>query len=235
MTIVYVLGAILVGWVIGFIDSNLRTSKKIRVAEAQAEAKITEAERKLTLASQAPQPAQDNPGLLRLKNENGRIVLELDGEPVERALSPERKKRLIELITIFRPWLDAGQPSPSQSVSKPMPPPQTQQAMAPVSEPIARPLQSATLLPKKPEPEKNLASLSIVQQIDTVLQARIIDTPLAKQGVRLQESLHGDVEVYVGLKKFHTVEDVPDEVVKSTIRAAIAEWEEKYTPGAQNK
>ena len=62
----------------------------------------------------APQTAQDNPGLLRLKNENGHYVLELDGAPVERALSPEKKKRLIELITIFRPWLDGGQPSQAE-------------------------------------------------------------------------------------------------------------------------
>jgi hypothetical protein len=39
------------------------------------------------------------------------------------------------------------------------------------------------------------------------------------------------VEVYVGLQKFHTVDDVPYEIVKKTIRAAIAEWEKKYTPG----
>jgi len=230
MTIVYVLGAILVGWVIGFVDSNLRTAKKIRAAEAEAAATIAATEQKLALASQAPQIVKDNPGLLRLKNESGRIVLELDGEPVERALSPERKKRLIELITIFRPWLDTGQPS--QTASRPMPPPQAQPMMTPVSEPISRPIQPAAAAPKKPELEKNLASLSIVQQIDSVLQARIVDTPLAKQGVRLQESLQGDVEVYVGLKKFHSVEDVPDEAVRSTIRAAIAEWEEKYTPGA---
>jgi hypothetical protein len=27
------------------------------------------------------------------------------------------------------------------------------------------------------------------------------------------------------------VDDVPDETIKATIRAAIAEWEDKYTPG----
>ena len=84
---------------------------------------------------------------------------------------------------------------------------------------------------KKPEAEKNISSLSIVQQIDTVLQARLVDTPLAKRGIRLQESIQGGVEVYVGLQKFHAVDDVPDEDIKTAIRAAIAEWEKKYTPG----
>jgi len=230
MTIAYILGAILVGWFIGFIDSNIRTAKKVKAAEANAEIIIKEAERKIALAAQASQTVQDNSGLLRLKNENGHYILELDGAPVERALSPEKKKRLIELITIFRPWLDGGQPS--QAVSKPAPPAQAQPVVAAVQEPISRPIQPVSLSSKKPELDKNLASLSIVQQIDSVLQARILDTPMAKQGVRLQESPQGGVEVYVGLQKFQAVEDVPDEVIKITIREAIAEWEAKFTPGS---
>ncbi|MDO8752712.1 MAG: hypothetical protein Q7J80_02370, partial [Anaerolineales bacterium] len=61
-------------------------------------------------------------------------------------------------------------------------------------------------------------------------QARLINTALAGRGIRLQESLQGAVEVYVGLQKFPGVDDVPDETIKAAIRAAIAEWEEKYTP-----
>ncbi len=230
MTILYILGSVFVGWVIGFLDSNLRTAKKIKEAETNAEIKIREAERKISSGSSSSPVAQDNPGLLRLKNENGRYIVEIDGTPVDRALAPEKKKRLIELITIFRPWLDGGQAS--QVVSQPVTPPvQTQPIAAPVQEIISRPLQPVSLTAKKPEPEKNIASLSIVQQIDTVLQARLVDTPLANQGIRLQESPHGEVEVYVGLQKYHAVDDVPDTFVKSEIRGAIADWEEKYTPG----
>jgi hypothetical protein len=58
-----------------------------------------------------------------------------------------------------------------------------------------------------------------------------LNTPLEKSGIRLQESLQGGVEVYVGLQKFETIDDVPDQTIKGIIRAAIAEWEEKYTPG----
>jgi hypothetical protein len=94
-------------------------------------------------------------------------------------------------------------------------------------QPSAQPLPAA----KKPEAEKNISSLSIVQQIDTVLQAHLVNTPLAKRGIRLQESIQGGVEVYVGLNKFLAVDDVPDEEIRGAIRAAIAEWEKKYTPG----
>lgn len=58
-----------------------------------------------------------------------------------------------------------------------------------------------------------------------------MNTKFAKAGIRLQESLQGGVQVYVGLQKYATIDDVPDEQIKSEIRAAIAEWEQKYTPG----
>jgi hypothetical protein len=227
-----------IGWAIGFFDSNNRTAKKIESAESKAdliikesERKIAQAEQQLALPSQTIPGAQDNPGLLRLKNEGGRFMLEMDGAPVTGALSSDKKKRLIELITIFRPWIEGGQPS--QAAPQPIAPVHASRppVPAPVQPAGSRPVQPVTPPAKKPEAEKSITSLSIVQQIDTVLQARLVGTPLEKQGIRLQESLQGGVEVYVGLQKFLSVDDVPDTFVKSEIRAAIAEWEEKYTPG----
>ena len=225
----------IIGWGIGFFDSNGRTANKIQIAESKADAAIREAEKKIVqaeqqiaLASQSTQNPQDNPGLLRLKNDNGRFALEMDGALVTDVLSPDKKKRLIELITVFRPWLEGGQPA--QAVSQPAVSGQIPPAPASSQEPVFSAAQPVAPLTKKLEPEKNFASLSIVQQIDTVLQARLVDTPLEKQGIRLQESLQGEVEVYVGLQKYLAVDDVPDTFIKSEIRAAIAEWEEKYTP-----
>ena len=218
---------ILIGWAIGFFDSNGRTDKKIKVAEANAETKIREAEKKIAQAEEqislesrlSPAP-KDDPGLLRLKKNNGRVTVEMDGIPLSEVLSSDRKKRLIELISNFRPWLESGG--------------QSQQAAATPAEPINA-LRSSTPASvqtpaQKPE-EKNIATLSIVNQIDTVLLTRLMKTQFAKSGIRLQESALGGVEVYVGLQKFSTVDDVPDEGIKSEIRAAIAEWEEKFTPG----
>jgi hypothetical protein len=212
MTVFYIFIAVIVGWFIGFLDSNLRTAKKIQAAETNAEMMIEEAQRKAAQIEKkilADSNLQEAPDLLCLKKKDGRFLLELDGAPVKDGLSLDNRKRLIELITVFRLWLEPGQPSPI------------------ASPPVPKPLSPA----KKPEVEKSIASLSIVQQIDFILQEHMVNTPLAKRGIRLQESPQGGVEVYVGLQKFHTVDDVPDEIVKTTIRAAIAEWEKKYTPG----
>jgi hypothetical protein len=261
MTVFYILIAVIVGWFIGFLDSNLRTAKKIQAAEAHAELMVMEAERKIAQAEQKfantskpPQTQQDDPSLLLLKRNNGRYMLELDGAPVKGELSQDMRKRLVELITVFRLWLEPGQTSPSASqpaastsVSRPsVPDPLREAVYGPqvVSQPLPDPLvreaaygSSTQAAPKpispvkKPELEKNIVSMSIVQQIDTVLQARLENTPLERQGIRLQESIQGGVEVYVGLEKYLSVDEVPDEVVKTAIRAAIAEWEKKYTPG----
>jgi len=73
--------------------------------------------------------------------------------------------------------------------------------------------------------------LSIVEQIDEILQARLSGTPLAERAIRLQPSPEGGVIVWVGLQKFAGVEEVADPDVQAIIRAATAEWEKKYTPG----
>ena len=247
-----------IGWAIGFFDSNTRTSKKIEAAESNAEKKIKEAEQKFSLIPEASQTQQDDPGLLRLKKNDGRFMVEMDGALIKGELSPDKRKRLIELITVFRPWLEGGQaqqPTPAQSAprqvaSRPAMPQQVVlqpepaeqptdltpfepvSAQGTVISPIQPSLQSLFVSKKPVKVEKNtLASLSIVQQIDTVLQARLVGTPFANQGIRLQESIQGGVEVYVGMEKFNTVDDVSDETIKAVIRAAIGEWEKKFTPG----
>jgi hypothetical protein len=244
MTILYIFLAVIVGWFIGFLDSNLRTSKKIEAAEANAQKKITQAEQKFALGSKSSENLQDNPGLLRLQKNDGRFTLEMDGMLVSGELSQDKRKRLIELITVFRQWLDIGQSAPP--VSKPaaltQTPPMLDSARVAISAPMPEAFRNSVPRPvpvsiqsviqtKKPEPEKNIASLSIVQQIDMVLQGRLLGSPLAGRGIRLQESIQGGVEVYVGLNKFLAVDDVPDEDIKAVIRAAIAEWEKKFTPG----
>ncbi len=220
---------LLIGFFIGYVDSNIRSTKKIEAAETKEKNARTESEQKLAAAealkASIPDSA-DDPGLLRLKNRNGAHALELDGEILSvKNVSPEQKKRLIELITVMRPWVEGGHATP-QPIAAPSPA-ATIQTPVPAKELIVSPLQPV----KKPEPEKSLASLSIVQQIDTVLQKRLLNTTLEKSGLRLQESRQGGVEVYVGSQKFDSIDEVPDATIKSMIRAAIAEWEEKYTPG----
>jgi hypothetical protein len=233
-----VMVGILIGWVIGFLDSNLRSVKKIETAESraqlaieEAQQKMAEAERKLATAGAeasgpAAQPIRDDPGLLRLRNRSGVVALEIDGVPaLEKPLPPERKGRLIELLTLVRPWVEGGPGSRPAEPSAAQPAPSPRPAA-----PAVAPFPPAAAA-RSPEGQ-GLRALSIVAQIDSVLQQHLADTPLAGKGIRLSEGPSGAVEVYVGLQKFAAIDDVPDRTIQATIRSAIAKWEEKFTPGA---
>ena len=69
----------------------------------------------------------------------------------------------------------------------------------------------------------------MVGQIDAILQEHLASSLLANRAIRLMESPGGNVVVMVGLDKYNGVGDVPDPS-SAAYRAAIAEWEKKYTP-----
>ena len=170
-------------------------------------------------------PPQDD-ALLRVSRDNdGTLHLKLDGQLVKaEQLTPEQRKRLIAILTQIRPWLEA--PSPAQQT-----PPSTQARPAPAPEPRPTPASRPVSPPPSEEEEAAAKPDSIVAQIDSILHAQLAGTPLMEKGIRLQESPEGGVIVWVGIKKYQGVDEVPDEQIKAAIRTAISAWESRYTPG----
>lgn len=233
------IGAIIFVYIFGLFEGRGQ-GKKMRIAEEAQEKK-----------EKTPEPAKpttpttikvDDPGLMRIKNENGFLTLDLDGTRVDTsALSADQRKRLIEMLSLIRPWLE-GKPAPAPATTPPPP------ELKPVAPTQIAPTPQAPLKPITPAPSVNPISASkpntmakedrpsapatsIVGQIDSVLQMRLAGTPLEERGVFLAQSPDGGVMVYVGLTKYMGVDEVPDAEIKAAIRAAITEWENKYTPG----
>ena len=194
----------------------------------------------------------DDPGLLRIKNEDGMFTLDLDGKRVNaNTLSSDQRKRLIDMLNILRPWLEGrSAPAPAFKPTPPLAPkpttlderldalgsltPQNTPTPPPPPPPVTRqtaqhPATRSSTIAKEDRPAA--PANSIVGQIDSVLQARLAGTPLAERGMFLTQSSEGGVNVYVGLTRYNGIDDVPDPEIKSIIRAAISEWENKYTPG----
>lgn len=230
------LGVLLIGFLIGYLDSNVRSAQKIEAAEAKAEVVRTESEKRMaeaeSLKSQAPKVV-DDPGLLRLRNKDGMPLLEMDGVILNtKSITADQKKRLVELLSVIRPWLESGpsiSSAPIQTASTPKPsvprPAPVQPAVSALSPSATQPLPITRALT-----EKEFKALSIIDQIDRVFQSQIAGTPYESLGIRIFEGSVGSVEVMVGVNKYPSIDDVPDADIKKIIRAAIAEWEEKYTP-----
>jgi hypothetical protein len=90
----------------------------------------------------------------------------------------------------------------------------------------------AGLPPVVPEKivEKHKRQMSIVEQVDEILQDLLLSSPLAEKNIRLTEMANKGVIVWVGTEKFEGINAVPDEEVKKIIRQAVKKWEE--TAGA---
>jgi hypothetical protein len=228
------LAAVIVLYLIGIFEGRGQGYKKRKAEEEQAQKD-----------QPPPQPeivTVDNPGILRVKNENGSFALDLDGNRVNpMSLLPDQRKRLIEVLNIMRGWLE-GKPLSGPNVTAQQASFQSQQtasmpsarsdSLPPIFPPSSSQQPTAAkpaTIPKEDRPAG--PANSIVTQIDTILQERLAGTPLEERGIFLAQSLDGSVIVYVGLTRYHGVDEVPDLEVKAAIREAIKEWEKKYTPG----
>jgi hypothetical protein len=189
-------------------------------------------------------PAQQKPGagpadvteVARLERDKttGMLMLVLDGKLYAKAsdLTFAQRQKLIAAANDLQKWLglpSAVTPSVADSATKPplasTPSVSASGTTAPADlKPIStNPLDS---LRRSMGPSKPAASFkSIPAQIEEILQGMLVDTPLEKRGIHLSELPGSGVVVQVGLDQYPGIEAVPDEEVRSVLRAAVAEWE----------
>lgn len=136
----------------------------------------------------------------------GELHVELDhtqyAAPAD--LTPDARRRIINLLTQVRPWLE-GETAPSTRQEKKLP------ALGAVA--------------KAPDAAPEPSMLSIVGQVNVVLQNRLLGTPLADRQIRLGETPGGGVRVHIGADHFDGIDAIPDADVKAAILAAIKAWE----------
>ena len=174
-------------------------------------------------------PPRRNALLELAKKDTDQPQLFVDGREVDpTAVTPETRRRLIDLMVMLRPWVDPGSSATSASVA---PTPVRAVKIRPEATPIAvSRIDRDMPAPAGPTPASVGAATSLVGQIDSLLQIRLASSPLAERGIRLAEAPHGGAIVFVGTEQYEGVDKVPDAAIQSVIRAAIAEWEEKFPP-----
>jgi hypothetical protein len=71
--------------------------------------------------------------------------------------------------------------------------------------------------------------MSIVEQVDEILQDILEDHGLTSKNIRLTEMPNKGVIVWAGNKFYEGIETVPDEEVKGFIKLAVKRWEDQAT------
>jgi|GEM_PF-1152297 len=80
---------------------------------------------------------------------------------------------------------------------------------------------------EKPAQKKKVKLLSVIQEIDKILQEKLVDSPLSNKGIQLMENQHQEIRIWVGLQSYDAIDDVPDPEIRALILESVQEWEDK--------
>lgn len=148
-------------------------------------------------------PSPDSQLLLKVwKSEGKAPVYEFKGVYVE------KKKLPVELLNIIT----------VQEVSTPQPEPQPEVPLA-ANAPEPSP-------EFEEEEEVEIKMLSVVDEVNEILQHKLHGSALAGKGIHLMENYNKEIRFWVGLESYNDVEEIPDAEIRRMINEAVKEWEQ---------
>jgi hypothetical protein len=229
--IILIVVAAIAGYILGIVDSRITASLR-----KKSEEKSTPTMGAPEVIAQETSQSGEYTVLKVTIDKALKFHLEVGGKYLDKpeALSPEERKRVVDIVTQLQPWLD-DKPVPAALPPAPeLPPLKTLTPSIPAQSSVAKtsPKIDAlrgfrSLLNNDVKPPSNKNSFSIVAMIDEVLQTKLFGTPLMDKAIRLEDGPMGEVIVCVGSQRYDGVGAVPDPEIRDIIKAAIAEWERK--------
>jgi len=158
-------------------------------------------------AAQIKKPSPNSQLVMQVWKEEGKPpVYDLDGSYVEKENLP---RDILNIITI-------------QEKSQPKPKPEPQTTVQPPLENGLIPLE----VDGEEEGEPAVKMLSVIDEVNEILQKKLHGSPLAGKGIHLMENHNKEIRFWVGLNSYNDVEEIPDAEVRQIIDASVREWEE---------
>ena len=133
------------------------------------------------------------------KEEGSPPVYDLDGTYLEKEELP---REILNVITIHEE-------------TRPKPTPQ----------PSATAKEAHLILEDEDESDSKTKMLSVIDEVNDILQKKLTGSPLAGKGIHLMENHNKEIRFWVGLSSYDDVDEIPDPEIRQIIDAAVKEWE----------
>lgn len=163
-------------------------------------------------AQEIKKPSPDSKLLLKVWKPEGKPpVYEFGGVYVDKEKLP---RELLNVITIHE-----GSPPPQgkpQPTAQPQPQPEIPQEQK-TSEASPEP---------EEEEEAEVKMLSVVDEVNEILQRKLHGSPMAGKGIHLMENYNKEIRFWVGLESYNDAAEIPDPEIRRLINEAVKEWEQ---------
>jgi hypothetical protein len=165
-------------------------------------------------AQEVKKPSPDSQLLLKVWKAEGKPpVYEFGGVYVDKEKLP---RELLNVITVHEGSPPQGKPQPAPQ-PQPLPEiPQEKKAPEVSSEP-------------EEEEEGEVKMLSVVDEVNEILQRKLHGSPMAGKGIHLMENYNKEIRFWVGLESYNDVAEIPDPEIRRLINEAVKEWEQNRT------
>lgn len=75
--------------------------------------------------------------------------------------------------------------------------------------------------------EAEVKPLSLINEIDEILQEKLSKSHLSEKGIKLTENHKKEITIWVGLKSYASIEEVPDPEIQNLIKESVKDWEDR--------
>jgi len=151
------------------------------------------------------------------------LWLDMSGQRWEKPddLPEDSRKELTAIVQELGAWVEPS-PAPVSDTDAYEPKPAKNSLFSRSYSPWRTPKKEPAF-PVKVEP--SISAVSMVTQIDAILQQKLVGSPFSNLDIHLVESPTGEVNVRVGAINHPAVDSIPNPEIQELIRQSVAEWE----------